>query len=300
MRDESKVILRTGSDAKEIRSRTKNLLRAYGARFGRPLLYIDEFQDIAKALAKARTLTTAAHPLDSGFIKYLGALIKEGVIQLLCCGRYQIQNMDSRLDWQLLKLMVPIELGVLDEESARRLITEPVAGRFTYDDAAVRKLIVLSGCYPYLVQYLCYELVEKARMDGHNHINEAAVANLVSIVQEPQVRLLYSDFQDLDERVPWRILVAIAHLANDERLPVSWQDIAFLCQSGFGMSAEFRDCGHALGLLKNSQIIGEEQTCDTLSYYIRPDILRIWLRDRNYFFREQLMKSSAVSMPSSA
>jgi hypothetical protein len=133
-------------------------------------------------------------------------------------------------------------------------------------------------------------------MEGRTHMDDAAVAKLASIVQEPQVRLLYSDFQDLDERVPWRILVALAHLAKAERQRIAWPSIAALCECGLGMSGEFRDCGHALGLLKNSQIISEEQTGDTLSYYIRPDILRIWLRDRNYFFKEQLMKSSTSTL----
>ena len=292
VREEARVILRTGSDEKAIRSRIKNLLIAYRRKFGTPLLYIDEFQDVNKAFERARSLRTVTHPLDSGFIKYLGSLVKEGVIQLLCCGRYQIQNMDSRLDWQLLKLMVPIELSVLDEDSARRLITEPACRRFEYDEQAIERLLVLSGCYPYLVQYLCYELVETARSRGRTRIDGSLVAELVDMVQEPQVRLLYSDFQDLDEGVPWRLLVAIAHLSKGEQQRVPWEQIAELCEAELGMTAEFTECGHALTLLKNSQIVGEEQTERTLSYFIRPDILRIWLRTRNHFFKERISRAA--------
>jgi hypothetical protein len=291
VRDDARVILRTGSDEKAIRSSIKNLLVAYRKKFGTPLLFIDEFQDIHKAFERARSLRTITHPLDSGFIKYLGSLVKEGAIQLLCCGRYQIQAMDSRLDWQLLKLMVPIELSVLDEASARRLITEPVQGRFEYDDRAVERLLALSGCYPYLVQYLCYELIERARSCSRTRIDEAAVAELVDMIQEPQVRLLYSDFQDLDGGVPWRLLVALAHLAARQQQRVRWESIADLCRADLGMNAEFSECGHALTLLKNSQIVGEEQTADTLSYFIRPDILRIWLRTQNHFFKERIVRA---------
>lgn len=291
VREEARVILRTGSDEKAIRSRIKILLTAYRRSFGTPLLYIDEFQDIDKAFERARSLRTVTHPLDSGFIKYLGSLVKEGVIQLLCCGRYQIQNMDSRLDWQLLKLMVPIELSVLDEESARRLITEPAQGRFEYDADAIARLLVLSGCYPYLVQYLCYELVEKARRCGLTRIGAPLVSELVDMVQEPQVRLLYSDFQDLDDGVPWRLLVALAHLSTHPQQRIPWESIADLCEAELGMTAEFNECGHALTLLKNSQILGEEQTASTLTYFIRPDILRIWLRTRNHFFRERIARA---------
>jgi hypothetical protein len=295
IRDQARIVLRTGSDPKEIRSRIKNLLVAYKKSFGMPLLYIDEFQDISKSFQRAQSLQTITHPLDSGFIKYLGSLIKEGVVQLLCCGRYQIQNMDSRLDWQLLKLMVPIELSVLDEDSARRLIVEPVRGRFQYEEAAIRRLLVLSGCYPYLVQYLCYELVEKARRYGHTQIDDAAVADLINMIQEPQLRLLYSDFQDLDDGMPWRLLVSLAHLGGSEHQRVPWESIARLCRAELGMKAEFSACGHALALLKNSQIVGEEQTDSTLSYFIRPDLLRIWLRTRNYFFKERISRSDSLA-----
>jgi hypothetical protein len=291
VRDDARLILRTGSDEKAMRSRIKNLLLAYRKNYGMPLLYIDEFQDISKSFERAQALKTVAHPLDSGFVKYLGSLVKDGILQLLCCGRYQVQAMDSRLDWQLLKLMVPIELSVLDPGSARQLITEPVEGRLEYDSQAVDKLLLLSGCYPYLLQYLCFELVEKARHCGRTRIDEQAVADLAEIVQEPQVRLLYSDFQDLDEGVPWRLLVAIAHLASREQQRVSWESIADLCEGQLDMRAEFSVCAYALTLLKNSQIVGEEQTGSTLSYFIRPDILRIWLRTRNHFFKERIARA---------
>ena len=100
IRDKARDVLRSGSDEKAIRSTTKNLLIAYRKSFGMPLLFIDEFQDISKSFQRAQSLQTVTHPLDSGFIRYIGSLIKEGVVQLLCCGRYELQSMDSRLDWQ--------------------------------------------------------------------------------------------------------------------------------------------------------------------------------------------------------
>ena len=163
VREQARQVLRTGNDPGAIRGLMRNLLRGFASRYGRALLYIDEFQDIRIAFEKAERQKTTRHPLDSGFIRYLGSLVKEGYLQLLCCGRYQIQMLDSQLDTQLLKLMVPIELSILDEGSARRLIEEPVLGRFSYEPAAVDHILTLSGRYPYVVQYLCYELVERAR-----------------------------------------------------------------------------------------------------------------------------------------
>src|SRR5262245_18707066 len=112
--------------------------------------------------------------------------------------------------------MVPIELSILDEASARHLIEEPVRGRFSYEAAAVDHILLLSGRYPYVVQYLCYELGERARNDNRTIIRRDDVTAVVDVVQEPQVRLLYSDFQELEGGVPWRLLLSIAYLAADE------------------------------------------------------------------------------------
>lgn len=304
VRQQAREILRAASDAKEMRTLIKNFVRALGRKYGRPLLYIDEFQDIAKSFRKADQLKTVTHPLDSGFVKYLGSLVKDGYVQLLCCGRYQIQMLDAQLDWQLLKLMVPIELGALDDASATRLIEEPARDRFQYSPAAVARLLVLSGAYPYLIQYLCYELVERARGSGRTTIEVDDVQALAEMVREPQLRLLYSDFQELDGGMPWRLLLSVAHHAETERQIVPWEAIADTCGSAFGVAASHAVCSHALTFLTNSRILAEASLPDTFGYYIQPDILRIWLRRKNYFFSERIgarsQHSAAVPRASSA
>jgi serine/threonine protein kinase len=292
VREQARQILRTGNDPGAIRGLMRNLLRGFASRYGRALLFIDEFQDIKKAFEKAERQGTTRHPLDSGFIRYLGSLVKEGYLQLLCCGRYQIQLLDNKLDTQLLKLMVPIELSILDEASARHLIEEPVRGRFSYEPAAVDHILTLSGRYPYVVQYLCYELVESARNENRSIIRRDDVIAVIDVVQEPQVRLLYSDFQELEGGVPWRLLLSIAYLAADELQVVPWESIFRLCEASFGENLNHSECSQALKLLTSSQILGEQQTGDTLGYFVRPDLLRIWLRRKNFFYTEKIASNS--------
>jgi len=295
VREQARQVLRTGNDPGAIRGLMRNLLRGFASRYGRALLYIDEFQDIRLAFEKAERQKTTRHPLDSGFIRYLGSLVKEGHLQLLCCGRYQIQLLDNKLDTQLLKLMVPIELSVLDESSARRLIEEPVLGRFAYEPEAVDYILTLSGRYPYVVQYLCYELVERARNENRSSITRDDVAAIVDLVQEPQVRLLYSDFQELEGGIPWRLLLSVANLAEEERQIVLWEKIVATYEGSFGAGLTHSDCSQALKLLTSSQILGEQQTGDTVGYFVRPDLLRIWLRKKNFFYTEKIASKIRVN-----
>ena len=44
-----------------------------------------------------------------------------------------------------------------------------------------------------------------------------------------------------------------------------------------------------------SQILGEQQTGDTVGYFVRPDLLRIWLRKKNFFYTEKI--ASKVRTP---
>jgi hypothetical protein len=171
-----------------------------------------------------------------------------------------------------------------------------VLGRFSYEPAAVDHILILSGLYPYVVQYLCYELVERARNENRSTITRDDVTAVIDVVQEPQLRLLYSDFQELEEGVPWRLLLSIANLAEQERQIVSWEKIVENCESSFGAGLTHRACSQALKLLTSSQILGEQQTGDTVGYFVRPDLLRIWLRKKNLFYTEKIASKIRVNL----
>jgi serine/threonine protein kinase len=143
---------------------------------------------------------------------------------------------------------------------------------------------------------LCYELVEKARNENRSIITREDVTAVIDVVQEPQVRLLYSDFQELEDGVPWRLLLSIANLAEEERQIVLWEKIVEICEESFGAGLTHSDCSQALKLLTSSQILGEQQTGDTVGYFVRPDLLRIWLRKKNFFYTEKIASKIRVNM----
>lgn len=62
----------------------------------------------------------------------------------------------------------PIYLAPLDQETAVRLIIEPVKGIFQYDEAAITLILEQSGGRPYEVQSLCHAVIEhvKHRIQG--------------------------------------------------------------------------------------------------------------------------------------
>jgi hypothetical protein len=67
----------------------------------------------------------------------------------------------SREESPFRNLFVEIHLGTMEEEAARRLITEPVKGIYSYDDEAVDLILRYSEHKPWRIQRLCLEVVNR-------------------------------------------------------------------------------------------------------------------------------------------
>ena len=63
-----------------------------------------------------------------------------------------------------------IHLGGMEEESAARLIREPVKGVFTYDDEAVQRILELTSNKPYPIQRLCSFCVRRTLRENRFRI----------------------------------------------------------------------------------------------------------------------------------
>lgn len=68
-----------------------------------------------------------------------------------------------------------IHVTALDADSARRVVTEPVRGRLTLSDEAVRQIIRLTAMQPYLIQCLCNRVFDFAIQAKTRSVTVAAV-----------------------------------------------------------------------------------------------------------------------------
>lgn len=63
-----------------------------------------------------------------------------------------------------------IQLEPLDEESARKLVTEPVKGFYTYESKAVDLIIEHSELRPFTIQGFCLRAVNRVLAGGRTKI----------------------------------------------------------------------------------------------------------------------------------
>jgi ligand-binding sensor domain-containing protein len=81
----------------------------------------------------------------------------------------------SRDESPFRNLFVEIHLGTMEEEAARRLITEPVKGIYSYDDEAVDLILRYSEHKPWRIQRLCLELVNRLLAERRTRVTRQDV-----------------------------------------------------------------------------------------------------------------------------
>jgi AAA+ ATPase superfamily predicted ATPase len=255
------------------------------------LLFIDEFHDIEKVFRRAREKKTS-NPVDAGLFRQIGSLVKEGTLQLLICCRYKAVPMEREQQLEIFKLMDEINLGVLDEASARSLIRDPVDRAIKYDEQALRKILQYTGGHPYLIQFLCSELVGRPRVRRSRVVRMKEVEDCVEEItcdpmKESKFNVLYEDFQEIQDRRPWRALLAMAEVAEVGGRLIGRSEIITKCGECFRIGYEERNIKSVIDPLLLSQVVAEEKRGIAPSYWIRSDMLRLWLRNQRFLDGER-------------
>lgn len=72
------------------------------------------------------------------------------------------------------------EIGLLDEVSARRLISNPARDILRYDQDAIKAILDLSAGHPYFTQVICYALFQQAREQNNSQVTRDDVDSIVT------------------------------------------------------------------------------------------------------------------------
>jgi len=72
------------------------------------------------------------------------------------------------------------EIGLLDELSAKRLISKPVRDILEYDQDAIRAILELSAGHPYFTQVICHAIFQQARDENKSQVTRDDVNNIVT------------------------------------------------------------------------------------------------------------------------
>jgi hypothetical protein len=94
----------------------------------------------------------------------------EGITLLLMTHTTHYRLSDPHSVRKLYEQGPGLELPMLDREAAGHLIRDPLQGYLRFDDDVVDRIISGTSGLPYLINLLCYDLVQRSNTEAQNHI----------------------------------------------------------------------------------------------------------------------------------
>lgn len=169
----------------------------------RILLMLDEFDKVHEGIQSGVTSSIVPENLRA-------LLHKHSHISAILTGAKRIKRLRENYFSALYGLGIPIEVNALDENSARRLITEPVEDRLLFQTDAREKIIGLTKCQPYLIQSLCSRIFDECAETKERVVTQKIVETATETMTADN-----EHFKTLFEFIPTLRGRYIACLIND-------------------------------------------------------------------------------------
>jgi HEAT repeat protein/Cdc6-like AAA superfamily ATPase len=131
---------------------------------GLPLFIMDEIDALLRSDMKN----------DEWLFKTFRSLSQKGACRFIFSGEKCVSERLKSPGSPFFNFCEPIFLGYLDNRSARKLITDPMALmniELRDPDGIVREIIDLSSCHPRIVQLICRRLIEEINKEKVRHIS---------------------------------------------------------------------------------------------------------------------------------
>ena len=147
----------------------EELSRQIGKRI---LLTLDEYERLEEGLTEAKLTTNVLHQIRT-IVQHRDRIV------VLLSGSHRFEEL-SAVNWSdyLINFKM-LELGFLQPEEARELLTEPTSGfPYKYEDEAIDNILRVTHCQPYLIQAIASELFNILSSQGEDkahadHVEQA-------------------------------------------------------------------------------------------------------------------------------
>ncbi|MCP4357590.1 MAG: AAA family ATPase, partial [Chloroflexi bacterium] len=212
--------------------------------------------------------------LPPTFFNFLRHLMQhsEG-LSFVFVGTRRLEEMSADYWSVMFNIALYQRITYLRDESATRLITEPVAPYLVYDDLALDKILRVTAGHPYFLQLVCYTLVKQANHQQRGYVTISDVnAALDEMLSLGEVHFAYLwRRSSYTERA---ILTAVSHMMEREE-PFRPEDfVQFLDPYGFHLNP--KEVTAALNTLVEREIMSELQDGATTQYELRLGLVGIW------------------------
>jgi tetratricopeptide (TPR) repeat protein len=169
----------------------QNVVDSVGKK--RVLFLIDEYEGIEKKMSEKK--------LSKDILRFLKSVIEPEIkLDFIFTGSKDIEDLRYFDEWSYtLGASVSRKISFLREKDATRLIKDPVAEKVWYTNRAVKMLLEISGCHPYFLQHICFNLVTLLNENKSFTIDTGEVEEVIGgIIKDPmpQLEFLWTRFTE--------------------------------------------------------------------------------------------------------
>ena len=213
-----------------------------------------------------------------------GLLQHSDKIAFIFTGAYKLREMLKDNKSILFNIARSYKISYLNQSEAEALITEPVAAYLTYDDLVVDKILRVSACHPYFVQYICDSLLKLAQRKQRNFVALPDIDAVLQDVIQDNTGVLQNAVYAPLSKSEQKVLAALANVTDDYRIYVLPDMVArMLDKYNLGISGP--ELLHALRSLRERDLVVEKRIGQSLQYGFKMGLIRMWLRQNEVLLR---------------
>jgi outer membrane protein assembly factor BamB len=234
----------------------------------RTLLFLfDEFEEL-----EARVRSGDLEEKVFAYLRHLTQHLEE--VGFIFAGTHRLEELTADYWSTLFNIALYKRVGLLDENAARRLISEPVSDYgLVYDDLALDKMLKATAGHPYFLQLLCHTLVN---IHNRERINYAAVGDVNRALDE-MLELGEVHLAFLWERAAPReraILAVLAHLVSAGEVGTAAAVTSLLAD--YGLETDPAEVEQTMQRLAAQELLREAGE-GRARYEFRIDLVRLWI-----------------------
>lgn len=205
-------------------------------------------------------------------------------IAFIFTGAYKLREMLKDNKSILFNIARSYKISYLNQNEAEALIVEPVAEYLTYDNLVVDKILRVSACHPYFIQYICDSLVKLAKRTRKNFVALPDIdVVLQDVIQDNTGNLQKAVYAPLS-KPEQRVLTALANVTDDYRIYVP-PDMVEEVLDKYKLGIPKPELLDALRGLRERDLIVEKRIGQSLQYGFKMGLIRMWLRQNEVLLR---------------
>ncbi len=258
--------------------------------------FLQFFEQVEKSLGDRRLLIM----IDE--IDILIAKVEEGVlshdvfnflrglmqhsdkIAFIVTGAYKVNEMLKDNRSILFNIARPFKISYLYESEAAALIVEPLAGDLTYDNMVVEKIIRVTACHPYFIQYICDSLVKLAQKMRKNFVYLPDIDVVLQEVIQDNTGVLQNSVYAPLSKPEQRVLASLASVTDERRVFILPDAVAEILEK-YQLQVPKPQLLDALRSLRERDLAVEKRIGQSLQYGFKMDLIRMWLRQNEMLLR---------------